>query len=184
MILNKFSNKQIAKNFSEKELFSKSPDAPNTHFLDPRIVAVLQYIRTYLNTPIVVTSTYRTKKHNDSLGSSELSQHRRGKAIDFKVLDAQKEAELKNVFRDRKGELWDAIRQIGLNGVGIYNSFFHIDSRNEKGLQKDSIGNYAFWDVEKGDKKKGKFEDGNEKKPNILIIVVLMAIILILYKRQ
>ncbi len=135
MILKKNSNRQITDNFTERELFSRSPDAPDEHFLCDNVIKAVQIVRDYFGVPVIINSTYRTKKHNLSLRSSEKSQHRKGKAIDFTFQD-KKYLDLYYWQIINKGELYYLLKNAGVNGFGLYNTFAHIDTRKSP----------AFWD--------------------------------------
>jgi hypothetical protein len=51
-----------------------------------KLAEFLEQVKTLLdNKPIMITSGYRSKPVNDSVGSSDKSQHRLGYAADFKV---------------------------------------------------------------------------------------------------
>ena len=122
-------NRQITKNFSERELYSKSLDAPVCFNLSKTTINGLQTIRDWFNTPIIVTSTN--------------SRHLTGDAIDF---DFQNNADvhLKEFYEQMrcKGELYRKLRKQGINGMGIYASFIHIDDR-PKSVE-------SFWDDSAG----------------------------------
>ncbi len=128
MILYKNSNRQITKNFTEKELFSKSPDAPDSHDLSDRAINGIQIIRDYFGVPVYVTSTYRTEQHNKSIGGASNSQHLKSTAIDGTFKDdaimAKYHAEIES-----QGPLYQKLIAAGILGFGLYDNFFHIDSR-------------------------------------------------------
>lgn len=174
-------------NFTERELYSKSPDKPPAHQLVNEVIDGVQIIRTWLGRPVIINSTYRTKKHNDSLGSNDRSQHRISTAIDFKAKYKEDLEKVKKELRSRKGPLWEKLRNAGVQGFGIYGSFIHIDARKEAGKNKDQFGNYAFWDMEKktlDSKKKSIDEDGDSyREPQFTIyrIVLFVAIAAFIY---
>ena len=104
----------------------------------------LQKFRTWYNRVMIVTSGYRTLKYNRTVGSTDTSQHVLGLAADILYPD-----EYYNFTYKRKKEFYVNIRnkwqelceQDGVRGgVGWYNSFFHLDSR-------EGSGNMAFWDL-------------------------------------
>jgi hypothetical protein len=136
-------NRQIAKNFTEKELYSHSIDAPLCFNLSDTTINGLQTIRDWFNTPIIVTSTLRTPTGNALAGGVSNSRHLTGDAIDF---DFQNNADvhLKEFYEQMrcKGELYRKLREQGINGMGIYDSFIHIDDR-PKSVE-------SFWDDSAG----------------------------------
>ena len=125
-------NIQVTENFTMKELYSKSFNAPAEHFLDDRVIQALQYIRSASGAPITVTSTYRTQAHNSLIGGSSKSQHLVGNAIDFQFAEDNLN-ELKRLhtqMADEDGPLRRALWDIGVRGFGYYDSFAHIDVRD------------------------------------------------------
>ena len=50
-----------------------------------RTCALLEQVRQLFLAPLIVTSGYRSKQVNDSVGSKDSSQHRVGCAADFKI---------------------------------------------------------------------------------------------------
>ncbi len=51
-----------------------------------RLAATLQYVKGAVgNRPVIITSGFRSKQVNDSVGSKDTSQHRLGCAADFRV---------------------------------------------------------------------------------------------------
>ena len=87
----------------------------------------LQALRNHLEQPIKLTNAYRCQKHNDSIkGSAKNSQHVQGKAADIKV-QSMMPIEVKNVieFLISEGNMLQG-------GIGLYNSFLHVDIRKNK----------------------------------------------------
>lgn len=139
----KGSNRQITKNFTEDELHSKSLDAPKCHYLDTTTINALQVIRDWYNTPITVTSTLRTKTGNALVGGVSNSRHLApASAIDF-VFSKNHDATMKKFYEDFKckGPLHRKLRGMGINGIGIYKEFIHIDTR---------VPTPSFWDESAG----------------------------------
>ena len=138
----------ISPNFVANEFYSKSADAPDCHSLDDSLVQAVQFIRTYYNIPICITSTYRTATGNSLIGSSSTSQHRQPTgAVDFQACNKKERdylvGQLYQQFKD-KGEVYQELRALGINGFGFYDSFVHIDPRTEYS------GEVAFWDNTSG----------------------------------
>ncbi len=108
----------ITKNFSKKEL---SCPCCSKMEMKASFIERLQKLRDVLASPLVITSAYRCKKHNDSLpGSARHSQHMDGVAVDIACSDAS--------FRFLL--IAEAVRQ-GFRGIGIAKTFIHLDSREE-----------------------------------------------------
>lgn len=144
----KNDNSEISPNFLSNEFYSNSNDAPDCHTLDSQLIEALQLVRTTYNIPICITSTYRTQLANNLIGSSSNSQHRTPEgAVDFQAcnrkdrryLIGQLYAEFKN-----KGDVYQALRTIGINGFGFYDTFNHFDVR------ANYSGEVDYWDNTSG----------------------------------
>jgi uncharacterized protein YcbK (DUF882 family) len=124
-------NIQLTENFLESELYSTDPNAPDSHYLDDRVVQALQYIRTLTGKPIRVTSTYRSPEYNALIGGSESSQHLYGRAIDFQwITNNEDELTRFHTELDSEGsQLKEDLYNIGVRGFGYYKTFVHIDTR-------------------------------------------------------
>jgi peptidoglycan hydrolase-like protein with peptidoglycan-binding domain len=83
----------ISKNFKENEFrcecggkycdgYGDIPKTANGTSINQTLINVLQRARDYYGKPVYITSGCRCKTINDSLGSSEGSRHRQGKAAD------------------------------------------------------------------------------------------------------
>jgi uncharacterized protein YcbK (DUF882 family) len=109
---------KISKNFSLHEFECK--DGSNLVKVDEKLIELLQQLRDRVELPIIVHSGYRTPEHNNEVGGSPKSQHLEGKAADISVKGwtSKKLAELAEV--------------IGFNGIGIYDTFVHVDVRDKK----------------------------------------------------
>jgi len=139
----------FAPNFSYKELYSHSLDAPSIHYLNDKVVIALQAIRDYYNVPIKVNSTFRTFSNNEAVGGLVNSQHLLGNAIDFSFMTVSMTNKYNSDILSR-GILFNKLRSMGVTGFGIYSNFHHIDVREPKNLShNDSYGNYAFWNFKK-----------------------------------
>ncbi len=169
----------ISKNFLQSEFYSGSPDAPDFHYLNDKIVPLAQYLRDYFDTPIKVNSTFRTKYHNTLIGGSSNSQHLKGNAIDLKFTKGS-HILLENDILN-KGNLFKTLLLMGLTGVGLYDNFIHLDFREEKGNQNFEEFNYAFWDnrIKKKDFEIMNLIKGENKRYINIPILVLSLIYLI-----
>lgn len=117
--LKKDGNLRLSLNFRVKEFACK--DGSDPIFIDSDLVSILQKIRNHFGKPVTITSAYRTPPHNKSCGGTTYSQHLYGKAADIKVQGiAPKEvAKYAETLLDK-------------GGIGIYNTFTHIDVRSTK----------------------------------------------------
>lgn len=117
--LKKDGNKKLSTNFKVKEFACK--DGSDPIFIDTELVMVLQKIRDHFGKPITITSAYRTPPHNSREGGTTYSQHLYGKAADIKIsgVTPKKVADYAETLLDN-------------GGIGIYNTFTHIDVRSIK----------------------------------------------------
>ena len=75
----------ITKNFTIEELNPHNFKLSLKHTINLEHLAyyTLQPLRDYINTPINITSGFRSVKYNDSIGGVKNSQHTQGEAVDF-----------------------------------------------------------------------------------------------------
>lgn len=139
MYIKKGDTSKVTENFTANELFSKSPDAPNEHYLDDNLIHAAQFLRTYYNTPVRVNSSFRTINHNTSIGGAKSSKHLTGKAIDLSFPNNPEILEQYNQDIVNKSGVFLELKTMGINGFGLYDSFLHVDTRNSN----------AFWDNRK-----------------------------------
>ena len=113
----KHGNQKLSTNFKVRE-FACS-DGSDPIFIDSELVAVLQKIRTHFGKAVTITSAYRTPTHNKSVGGTTFSKHLYGMAADIKVsgISPRKVATYAETLLAHKG------------GIGIYDSFIHVDVR-------------------------------------------------------
>jgi uncharacterized protein YcbK (DUF882 family) len=110
----------LSKNFRVKEFACK--DGSDPVFVAPELVELLQKIRDHFGRPVIINSGYRTARHNKSCGGATYSQHLYGAAADIKVtgVPPAKVAEYAETLIPNSG------------GIGIYESFIHVDVRSVK----------------------------------------------------
>jgi uncharacterized protein YcbK (DUF882 family) len=127
-----------------------------------------QIIRDYYKKAVRITSSYRTSTHQKllvarGLSAANHSQHEEGKAIDLQFIENGKQLH-NQLVNDlvNQGEIWHLLRQAGITGIGVYDSFVHLDCRNSGFLKAttDHYGKYAFWDLRK---KKAQAKPRNQK---------------------
>ena len=124
----KLNDIKISKNFNLKEFECK--DGSHQVVVDSELVHKLQKLRDELNNAIIINSAYRNESHNKAVGGSPNSQHLLGKAVDISLHNQDVEAQsIANIARD-----------IGFNGIGIYDTFIHLDVRD---------GKFASWNNKK-----------------------------------
>jgi len=120
-------------NLSEPSSFSPNPSAdgtPGLNFLshtDPRILpslkTVLETLTNSVGYTLDITSAYRSPDYNASVGGSKKSMHMQGKAVDV-IMTGKSDSERQQFIQ--------AAIDAGIKGIGIYNTFTHIDIRSNK----------------------------------------------------
>lgn len=133
--IKKNSNKEMSENFNSNEFDCKCGKYCNETLIDTKLVEYLQQIRNHFNAPITITSGYRCATHNKNVGGATASYHSRGQATDI-VVKGVKPAEVAKYAES-----------IGILGIGLYDSFTHIDTRTTKSfwysadeLPRDTFG--------------------------------------------
>lgn len=101
----------------------KCKDNSRVIVLDKALVELLEIIRLHYNKPLHINSGYRTVQYNASLkNSSPKSQHILGKAADIWLNDVSP----KQLYS------WLDSSYPNSLGIGIYNTFVHVDVREGK----------------------------------------------------
>ena len=123
--INAYSNakdggKKLSTNFTVEEFACK--DGSDAVLVAPRLVMVLQSIRSHFGAAVTINSGYRTPQYNTKVGGVANSQHCYGTAADITVR-GQKPAAVAAYARELMPD-W--------GGVGIYGSFCHIDVRETR----------------------------------------------------
>ena len=118
----KDGNKKLSAHFKVREFACK--DGSDAVLVAPRLVMVLQSIRSHFGVPVVIHSAYRTPQYNKQANGAEHSQHCYGTAADISVrgkTPAAVAAYARELMPD-----W--------GGVGVYSQkgFTHIDVRETK----------------------------------------------------
>ncbi len=84
------------------------------------LVKLLQKIRDHYGKPITINSAYRTPAYNKKVGGAKYSQHVQGKAADIVISGVT------------PYEVAKYAESLGAGGIGLYNSFTHVDVRPGK----------------------------------------------------
>lgn len=114
------NNFNVSKNFKLREFECK--DGSKLVKLDARLLEKVQILRDKLNVPLSINSGFRTESHNKKVGGVPNSLHLQGKAVDISTRNIS--------MTDEK--LIQICEQIGFDGIGIYNTFIHLDVRGYK----------------------------------------------------
>jgi hypothetical protein len=114
--------KKLSTHFKVKEFACK--DGSDAVLVAPRLVMVLQSIRSHFGVPVVIRSAYRTPQYNEQVDGAEHSQHCYGTAADI-VVRGKTPAAVAAYARELMPD-W--------GGVGVYSQkgFTHIDIREAR----------------------------------------------------
>ena len=85
--------------------------------VDTDLVRIVQYIRDFFGAPVTINSGCRCVSHNAAVGGGDKSQHLYGRAADIVVDGVHPDA------------VYDIADEMGIGGVGKYDTFTHVDSR-------------------------------------------------------
>ena len=116
----KDGNTALTKNFKVREFACK--DGSDVIFISDGLVEVLQKIRDHFGKPVNINSAYRTVTYNKKVDGAAYSQHLYGTAADISIsgVSPKDVAAFAETLMPKYG------------GIGIYNSFTHIDVRATK----------------------------------------------------
>lgn len=117
---------KVSEHFMSTEFDSKGgyPDEEYT-LIDLDHVSNLEKLRAKMGTSCQINSGYRSPTHNKAEGGATLSRHVAGDATDV-------------VFKGKTPEeVAKAAEELGFGGIGIYDTFTHVDSRPGKKARWD-----------------------------------------------
>ncbi|MBQ2274591.1 MAG: peptidoglycan-binding protein [Clostridia bacterium] len=138
----KGSKTRVATNFLVSEFCCKGNDCCVAAKIDTALVEVLQKIREHFGVPVTINSAYRCEKHNKAVGGAKNSYHTKGMAADI-VATGVKPLEIARYAES-----------IGVKGIGLYDDFVHVDTRENK----------SFWYSHKEEKRTTFFDENPIKK--------------------
>ena len=120
------STRQLSPSFRVREFACKGSDVV---LIDDELVVLLQCIREHFGKAVVITSGYRTARHNAAVGGAAFSQHCYGRAADIRV---------KEVAVDTLADYAETLLP-GTGGIGRYPpragravGWVHVDTRPAK----------------------------------------------------
>lgn len=113
-------NVAVEDNFNSSEFCCKGNGCCSSAKIDGKLINYLQKIRNHFNSPVTINSAYRCDIHNKAVGGVSGSYHTKGMAADIVV----KGVEPKEVAKYAES--------IGVLGIGLYDTFVHIDTRTKK----------------------------------------------------
>ena len=120
------NNIKLTKNFYLHEFSCHNGQKVPKKYLEnvKELASKLQTIRDVLNKPMYINSAYRPTEYNKSIGGAKRSQHLTASAADITV----KGMTPKQVMRAVRKLVKNGVIEQG--GIGLYNSFIHIDIRS------------------------------------------------------
>ncbi len=119
-IYTKGDSTKLAENFRAREFDCPGSGCCTQTPIDEKLVAYLQQIRTHFGKPIEILA-YRCPTHNARTpNASPNSRHCKGMAADFHI-DGVPCAQIAKYAES-----------IGIKGIGLYDDFVHIDTRDSK----------------------------------------------------
>ena len=113
---------QLTKNFNVSEFRCGigSPCSCTTTLVDEQLPIYLQMIRDHFGARIIITSGYRCSSYNAKIGGAYGSRHTKGQACDFYISGVE------------PLKIAQYAESIGIKGIGLYDTFVHIDTRAAK----------------------------------------------------
>lgn len=119
-ICKKGDSAKLSPNFRAREFDCQGKGCCTTTPVDEKLVAYLQQIRDHFGKPVYLTA-YRCKTHNARTpNAAPNSYHCYGQAADFHIDGVV------------PGEIAKYAESIGIKGIGLYDTFVHIDTRESK----------------------------------------------------
>ena len=107
----------ISPHFRRKEFLCRCSDC-GFNTVDVELLRYLELIRTHFEAPVKVNSGCRCVEYNASIGGATRSQHTKGRAADIIVSGFSPSV------------VADFAESIKVPGIGRYDTFTHVDSRN------------------------------------------------------
>ena len=112
--------KALAANFTVREF--ACGDGSDAVFVAPELVAILQMIREHFGKPVIIESAFRSHAYNKKMDGSPQSRHLYGLAADIHIpgVAPRAVAACAAALLPRRG------------GIGVYDTFCHVDVRPGK----------------------------------------------------
>ncbi len=142
---------KVSNNFTEKEIYDAAFGDVGVSFgFDQTTIDGWQIVRDYYGLKIKPTATYRTRDWDLSKNRSGYGHHVKRKAMDAKFVDESSDINKETLLKLHQeilneGPLYHKLRVAGIGGIGLYDTFTHLDSRTA-GNQTDEYGTWGFWD--------------------------------------
>lgn len=116
----KGSTDKLSGNFRVSEMACHGSGCCSTVLVDEKLVEYLQAIREHFGKAVTISSGYRCAIHNKSVNGATSSYHMKGQAADIVIPGIA------------PTEVAKYAESIGIKGIGLYDTFVHIDTRTSK----------------------------------------------------
>ena len=111
---------KLSANFKSTEFDCNGENCCEQTLVDNELVSYLQKIRDHFGKAITINSGYRCSVHNKAVGGTKSSRHLHGEAADIVVSGVEPK------------EVAKYAESIGIKGIGLYDTFVHIDTRTTR----------------------------------------------------
>lgn len=113
-----FPPSYLPKNFSRLEFETCNPSC-HLEDMDVEFLRKLDKLRDLCGFPLVLICAYRSVVHEKEKGRDGSSYHCAGRAVDIHCLSS-----------DKRFSIILHAPMVGLNGIGVYSRWIHLDDRN------------------------------------------------------
>lgn len=121
---------RLSNNFVSTEFDCKGNGCCSETLIDEKLVNYLQQIRNHFGRPVIINSGYRCTSHNKAVNGATKSKHLSGMAADIYINGIEPK------------EVAKYAESIGIKGIGLYDTFVHIDTRTTKSFWYGSNQEY------------------------------------------
>jgi len=125
ILFKKDERKKLSRSFHSGEFECRCAEDCGVQEISDVLIDKLQKVRDAFGSPLIITSAYRCKAHQERLRASGIltavgkSTHEMGIAVDISV-QASKMAKLLTILEEH------------FEAIGIARNFYHVDLRDEK----------------------------------------------------
>lgn len=121
---------RLSNNFISTEFDCKGNGCCSETLIDEKLVNYLQQIRNHFGRPVIINSGYRCTSHNKAVNGATKSKHLYGMAADIYINGIEPK------------EVAKYAESLGIKGIGLYDTFVHIDTRTTKSFWYGSNQEY------------------------------------------
>lgn len=145
-LVSKNGNEDLSKHFKVKEFACK--DGTDFLRIDTDLIPILERFREYVESPVIINSGYRTRKHNIEVGGAPNSYHLYGQAVDIAFSKNYK-------YLISPEMMCRFFYTLKVRGIIKYNWGVHIDTRRgiyHSGFSPKKINIPLYENLKRGDK--------------------------------